>query len=211
MILIIFYLIAFLCTFVFFIKWNNAKKVVKLDKEWFPTIPEEEQYFALVEQYGDQEANPQNTKILTSALVKRAMATISRMWDIQKEKPSLTQLVRDGVVGENQLKQLTLAEEETEAKLEDIQNEAECLKDGWSKTILQESAQLIAYIRQQQQQAQAQAKKNASSRTSPVQNRPPLSPEEELKRRKEEADRVARELIEEEEKTKKTKSKSKKN
>jgi len=72
------------------------------------------------------------------------MATITRMWEIQKEKPSLTQLVRDGVVGENQLQQLTLAEEETEAKLQDIQNEAECYKDGWSKTILQESAQLIA-------------------------------------------------------------------
>jgi len=206
MILIIFYLIAFLCTFIFFVKWNNAKKVVKLDKEWFPAIPEEEQYFALVEQYGDQEATQQNTKILTSALVKRAMATISRMWDIQKEKPSLTQLVREGVVGENQLKQLTLAEEETEAKLEDIQSEAECYKDGWSKTILQESAQLIAYIRQQQ----AQAQKNASAKNSPAQNRPQLSPEEELKRRKAEADRAARELIEEEEKSKK-KSKSKKN
>jgi len=144
MILIVLYLIAFLCTFIFFLKWNNSRKVVKLDKEWFPTIPEEEQYFALVEQYGDEEANPNNTKILTSALVKRAMATINRMWDIQKEKPSLTQLVRDGVVGENQLKQLVLAEEETEAKLQDIQNEAECYKDGWSKTILQESAQLIA-------------------------------------------------------------------
>jgi len=209
MILIVLYLIAFLCTFIFFLKWNNSRKVVKLDKEWFPTIPEEEQYFALVEQYGDEEANPNNTKILTSALVKRAMATINRMWDIQKEKPSLTQLVRDGVVGENQLKQLVLAEEETEAKLQDIQNEAECYKDGWSKTILQESAQLIAYIRQQQAQAQA-GRKNPSANTSPAQRKPQLSPEEELKRRKAEADKAARELIEEEEKSKKSKSKKSK-
>lgn len=207
MILIVLYLIAFLCTFIFFLKWNNSRKVVKLDKEWFPTIPEEEQYFALVEQYGDEEANPNNTKILTSALVKRAMATINRMWDIQKEKPSLTQLVRDGVVGENQLQQLVLAEEETEAKLQDIQNEAECYKDGWSKTILQESAQLIAYIRQQQAQA---SRKNPSANTSPAQRRPQLSPEEELKRRKAEADKAARELIEEEEKSKKSKSKKNK-
>ncbi|ORX76468.1 hypothetical protein BCR32DRAFT_248718 [Anaeromyces robustus] len=203
MILVVFYLIAFLCIFVFFAKWNNSRKTVKLDKEWFPTIPEEEQYFALVEQYGNEEATQQNTKILTSALVKRAMATISRMWDIQKEKPSLNQLVRDGIVGENQLKQLNLAEEETENKLQDIQAEAECYKDGWSKTILQESAQLMAYIRQQQAQAQRSQKNSpASSRPSPK-----LSPEEELKRRKAEADRVARELIEEEEKTKKSKSK----
>eukprot|EP00833_Pecoramyces_ruminatium_P001804 jgi/Orpsp1_1/1175836/evm.model.c7180000055388.2 len=209
MILIVFYLIAFLCTFVFAVKYYNSKKVVTLDKEWFPTIPEEEQYFALVEQYGDEEANSQYTKILTSALVKRAMATISRMWDIQKEKPSLTQLVRDGVVGENQLKQLTLAEEETEAKLQDIQEEAECYKDGWSKTILQESAQLIAYIRQQQAQA-AQRSAHSSAKNSPAAKRTPLSPEEELKRRKAEADRAARELIEEEEKSKKSKSKKSK-
>ncbi|KAG4101062.1 hypothetical protein H8356DRAFT_1323126 [Neocallimastix lanati (nom. inval.)] len=207
MILIVFYLIAFLSTFVFAVKYYNSKKVVTLDKEWFPTIPEEEQYFALVEQYGDEEANPQYTKILTSALVKRAMATISRMWDIQKEKPSLNQLVREGVVGENQLQQLTLAEEETEAKLEDIQQEAECYKDGWSKTILQESAQLIAYIRQQQAKRSA----NNSAKSSPAAKRTPkLSPEEELRRRKAEADKAARELIEEEEKSKKSKSKKSK-
>jgi len=209
MILIVFYLIAFLCTFVFAVKYYNSKKVVTLDKEWFPAIPEEEQYFALVEQYGDEEANPQYTKILTSALVKRAMATITRMWDIQKEKPSLNQLVREGVVGENQLQQLTLAEEETEAKLEDIQQEAECYKDGWSKTILQESAQLIAYIRQQQAQAKRSA--NNSAKSSPAAKRTPkLSPEEELRRRKAEADKAARELIEEEEKSKKSKSKKSK-
>jgi hypothetical protein len=203
MILIVFYLIAFLSTFVFAVKYYNSKKVVTLDKEWFPTIPEEEQYFALVEQYGDEEANPQYTKILTSALVKRAMATISRMWDIQKEKPSLNQLVREGVVGENQLQQLTLAEEETEAKLEDIQQEAECYKDGWSKTILQESAQLIAYIRQQQAKRSA----NNSAKSSPAAKRTPkLSPEEELRRRKAEADKAARELIQEDQKSKKSKT-----
>jgi multidrug resistance efflux pump len=183
---------------------------VTLDKEWFPAIPEEEQYFALVEQYGDEEANAQYTKILTSALVKRAMATITRMWDIQKEKPSLNQLVREGVVGENQLQQLTLAEEETEAKLEDIQQEAECYKDGWSKTILQESAQLVAYIRQQQQRSANASAKNSAKSSPAAKRTPKLSPEEELERRKAEADRAARELIEEEEKSKKSKSKKSK-
>ncbi|KAJ3236197.1 translocation protein S66 [Chytriomyces hyalinus] len=114
------------------------------------------QYVELAEMYeiGDE----WGSKILTQALMRRAMMDVQRIMQIREEKPSLQNLVRSGVVGEAMLENINAAESELELECQDLIAEADLFRDGWGKTILQEAGSFIQLQNQQnQQKAQAQA------------------------------------------------------
>ena len=59
-------------------------------------------------------------KLLTTALMKRAMSDVQRAWKIRDEKPPLQGLVKQGVVGEDLWENLTRAEQELDVEIQDV-------------------------------------------------------------------------------------------
>lgn len=64
--------------------------------------------------------DPNGRKILETALLLRAQEGIFRAHRIQEEKPPLQQMVREGIVGEDLLEKIVLAEQELNLELEDV-------------------------------------------------------------------------------------------
>ncbi|KAJ3025042.1 UNVERIFIED_CONTAM: translocation protein S66 [Siphonaria sp. JEL0065] len=177
------------------------------------------QYQELAEMYSPKDAQGWGNKIRMQALFRRAI--------IREEKPQLQNLVRSGVVGEEMLENITLADKEIELECQDVVAEAELYRDGWgqnifqeAQSILQQQAQLQAQAAQQaaqqlQQQAKPQEQPKSASAASPpefvdtndsLEDLPELVSDEELRKR---ADQAAAELIAEEEKKKSGKGKKK--
>ncbi|KAJ3298153.1 translocation protein S66 [Blyttiomyces sp. JEL0837] len=181
---------------------------------YFPDHIPKRQYEELAEQYSPQD--PHGLKLLTTALMRRAMVDVQRILQIREEKQPLQNLVRTGVIGEDMMEKITMAEKEVEAEIMELMEEAELYRPGWGKTIFQEAsnflqiqAQAQAQALQQAQQAQmaaataaANSGKDASS-PGEVADSPTgsdsLSPEE----KEERARRLAEELLKEEEEEKK--------
>ncbi|KAI8610135.1 hypothetical protein BC830DRAFT_1147244 [Chytriomyces sp. MP71] len=59
-------------------------------------------------------------KILTQALMRRAVTDVQRIIQVRDEKPSLQNLVRSGVVGEAMLENITAAENELEKECQEV-------------------------------------------------------------------------------------------
>ncbi|KAJ3026378.1 UNVERIFIED_CONTAM: translocation protein S66 [Siphonaria sp. JEL0065] len=193
---------------------------------YFPDHMPKRQYQELAEMYSPKDAQGWGNKILMQALIRRAIVDVQRILQIREEKPQLQNLVRSGVVGEDMLENITLAEKEIELECQDVVAEAELYRDGWgqnifqeAQAILQQQAQLQAQAAQQAAQQQQAAKpqeqpKSASAGSPPepldtndsLEDLPELVSDEELRKR---ADQAAAELIAEEEKKKGGKGKKK--
>ncbi|KAJ3007617.1 translocation protein S66 [Thoreauomyces humboldtii] len=177
------------------------------------------QYNELSEMFSPDDPNGQ--MLLMTALMKRAVADVQRVFHIKEEKPPLQQLVSKGTVGEDLLEKLNTAEGEMDGEINEVVEEAEMYKAGWGKTIFQEASQLVQMqaqreaqltaqraqtLQQQQQQAAAAVpddhESNATSPTSTDASSPAASsPTNETDA--ERSQRIANELMLEEENEKK--------
>ena len=134
---------------------------------------------------------------LAQALMRRAMHDVKQISEMQQQKHTLTQLVRNGSINDDMLQQFNNLEQFLNQECEEVAGEAEQLKDGWSRQIFGQAAQLIeAELRRQQE---VEKKRDLESQKS----RDKSNAEEKLRLREEEARRVADELIVEEERLKK--------
>ncbi|KAJ3056637.1 translocation protein S66 [Rhizophlyctis rosea] len=98
---------------------------------------------------------PHGKKLLTTALLKRAVSDIQRARQIHEEKPPLQNLVKQGVVGDDLWEQLTAAEKELDMEVQEVVEEADIYQEGWGPKIFQEAGQ-IAQVQAQQAQLAAQ-------------------------------------------------------
>ncbi|KAJ3216731.1 translocation protein S66 [Dinochytrium kinnereticum] len=171
---------------------------------YFPPHLQKNQYEELAEMYSPEDEA--GLKILTSALVRRAMVDVQRIWQIREEKPSLQNLVRTGVLGEEMMEKITLAEKELEVEVQDIMTEADLYKAGWGKTIFQEATQFIQLQTQQLQKAAAAQQKHQHQHqaTSPTGSAGSAKPESEMSKEEleERARKAAEDLLLEEEREK---------
>ncbi|KAJ3171945.1 translocation protein S66 [Irineochytrium annulatum] len=172
---------------------------------YFPPHLQKAQYEELAEMYSPEDEY--GSKILTSALLRRAMVDVQRIWQIREEKPPLQNLVRSGVLGEDMMEKITLAEKELEVEIHELMEEAELYKAGWGKNIFQEASTFMqqqANLAQQQAQAAAVAAQQGGGApaTSPAAATNALTEEE----KEERARKAAEELLAEEEKERKSKS-----
>ncbi|KAI8899648.1 Pre protein translocase subunit Sec66-domain-containing protein [Globomyces pollinis-pini] len=143
--------------------------------------------------------------------MKRAMEGITRVIRIREEKPSLQQMVRDGVVGEALWDKLLATEADIETEMQDIVEESNIYKPDWGKTFLQEASALVQNKLQQEAQKAAEELNATETVQSPVHKTKKSAPKAELVETDEERrERLQNELIEEEEKSKATKKKGKK-
>lgn len=107
---------------------------------YFPINRQKLEYEELSEQYSPDDAN--GNSILSAALMKRAMEGFARLQRLREEKPPLKQMVREGVIGEDILEKLTIAEVEVNQDMAEMKSEADLYKTRWSSTFINEAARL---------------------------------------------------------------------
>jgi hypothetical protein len=83
--------------------------------EYFPPHETKLRYLALSEQYSPED--PQGHKLLSTALLKRAMTDVSRVLQLREEKGPLQQLVAKGSVNQEIFDNLLKAEAELEYEI----------------------------------------------------------------------------------------------
>lgn len=89
-----------------------------LKGNYFPVHREKLEYEELSEQYSPDD--PNGSRVLHVALMKRAMETVRRVLRLREEKPPLQQMVRDGVIGENLWEKLLAAEADIESEIQEV-------------------------------------------------------------------------------------------
>jgi translocation protein SEC66 len=85
---------------------------------YFPINKAKMEYEELSEQYYFDD--PSGNRVLQVGLMKRAMESIRRIMRLQQEKPTLQQMVREGVIGESLWEKLLAAESELEQEMKDV-------------------------------------------------------------------------------------------
>ncbi|KAJ3109722.1 translocation protein S66 [Phlyctochytrium bullatum] len=182
----------------------KPSSTLDLDKGFFGPHLQKAQYEELSEMYSPEDEY--GLKILTSALVRRAMVDVQRIWQLREEKPSLQNLVRSGVLGEDMMEKINIAEKELEVEVQDLMAEADMYKPGWGKSIFQEATNFMQLQAQQLQQMQGQAVQptqpqghnhtstNGAPKPAPKTDEPLTQEEKEERARK-----IAEDLLQEEE------------
>ncbi|KAJ1722275.1 translocation protein Sec66 [Coemansia erecta] len=132
-------------TFVHYYHKRKAQSLSKLES-WYPTHPERDIYFSLVKL---QKQSPElvSTEALMAALLRRAMTDIVRMVELQGNKATLAALVKSGAMSEEYLHQFNASDNEKDAELMSVAQEAERLKPGWGRTIFSSASEMVNCMR----------------------------------------------------------------
>ncbi|KAJ1839201.1 translocation protein Sec66, partial [Coemansia sp. RSA 2703] len=132
-------------TFVHYYHKRKAQSLSKLES-WYPTHPERDIYFSLVKL---QKQSPElvSTEALMAALLRRAMTDIIRMVELQGNKATLAALVKSGAMSEEYLHQFNASDNEKDAELMSVAQEAERLKPGWGRTIFSSASEMVNCMR----------------------------------------------------------------
>lgn len=133
---------------------------------------------------------------LGQALMRRAMFNVERAMQIREQKPTLQSLVRNGSIGEDVWARFQIAERALEEDIQELLQEAERVKPGWSQQIFPQAQQLLAMERQKMMMQMEKEQSGDMKRWEEEQKRLEA---EEAKRRSAEADKIAQELIRQEE------------
>ncbi len=87
-------------------------------EHYFPVHQTKIRYLELSEQYSPEDGF--GHKILTTALVKRAMTDVQRIWQLREEKAPLQQLVSKGAIGQEVWDNLCKAEADLELEIQQV-------------------------------------------------------------------------------------------
>ncbi|KAI3640520.1 hypothetical protein MIR68_001398 [Amoeboaphelidium protococcarum] len=104
------------------------------------------------QQNGQSPATARNT--LAQALMRRTMHNVQQLMDMQSQKQSLSQLVKQGLIGEDVMHRFQMAEQVLNEDCGEIVQEANQLKPQWGESIFQDAAKLIQIEKQREQEMQ---------------------------------------------------------
>jgi hypothetical protein len=112
------YLSGFFMIFYLFANYNKQQKLQEqLNSKYFDFHLQKFQYDELAEMFG---LKGNGRILLETALMQRAVENIERSMRIQEEKQPLQQMVREGIVGEDLLDKINLAEQELNLECDDV-------------------------------------------------------------------------------------------
>ena len=143
-------------------------------------------------------------RVLGKALMKRAIGMVPVIQSMQKESQSMYRLHSRNMVSTTQWRSFQLAELTVSNEVNEVREEADEIEEGWSQLIWRQASQYHAMLKQRQMQEEQnkQAKEgqggNASLPANQEPKRKPAAPLTEEQKRIA-ADKVARELMKEEE------------
>ncbi|TPX40495.1 hypothetical protein SeLEV6574_g06590 [Synchytrium endobioticum] len=133
-------------------RWYQQPQIqTKQRIPWFDPPPEKLVYEQLVSKHSSspssassstQADDPVTTKQLAAALVRRAIADVRILSQMSQERNSLHALVKSGAIGEDMWESFLAAEHDMQDELQEVLDEADTFKAGWSSTILAEAQQI---------------------------------------------------------------------
>ncbi|KAI7522098.1 hypothetical protein KC316_g19315, partial [Hortaea werneckii] len=129
---------------------RQLAKAAKLEP-WFPQHKQRDVYLSLLhmdpaESGGSAESEKQLKRvpdsILKAALMRRAVEDIQRIVQLRSSKPALQTLLQRGSVGDELWQRFQRAEQEMEAEVKDVVNEANAFAQGWGQIIFQSANEM---------------------------------------------------------------------
>ncbi|KAI7132280.1 hypothetical protein D0864_08324 [Hortaea werneckii] len=143
-------LIGSLYTFSSLYRKRQLAKAAKLEP-WFPQHKQRDVYLSLLhmdpaESGASAESEKQLKRvpdsILKAALMRRAVEDIQRIVQLRSSKPALQTLLQRGSVGDELWQRFQRAEQEMEAEVKDVVNEANAFAQGWGQIIFQSANEM---------------------------------------------------------------------
>mmetsp|Transcript_68002 Transcript_68002/g.164433 ORF Transcript_68002/g.164433 Transcript_68002/m.164433 type:complete len:303 (+) Transcript_68002:29-937(+) len=126
------------------------------DKDYHFDLPTE------IDEYEDVRASkPTDKRTLPVALLKRAMADIPRIEQLEKDHPRMARLFNRGLLPFGVWEQLLEAEAVMDHEVHDVQAEAEKLQKGWGQGVFGQAYSMLRRERQEEKQHE-QMRKDAA-------------------------------------------------
>jgi len=117
------------------------------DKDYHFDLPTE------IDEYEDVRASkPTDKRTLPVALLKRAMADIPRIEQLEKDHPRMARLFNRGLLPFGVWEQLLEAEAVMDHEVHDVQAEAEKLQKGWGQGVFGQAYSMLRRERQEEKQ-----------------------------------------------------------
>ncbi|TKA83735.1 hypothetical protein B0A55_00031 [Friedmanniomyces simplex] len=131
---------------------RQLAKAAKLEP-WFPPHRQRDIYLSLLhldpsEQVGagggdgEKKLSKVPDSVLKAALLQRALEDIKRIVQLRQSKPALQTLLQRGSVGDELWQRLLRAEQEMEAEVKDVVNEANAFSPDWGQVIFQSANEM---------------------------------------------------------------------
>ncbi|KAK0833220.1 Translocation protein S66 [Friedmanniomyces endolithicus] len=145
---------------------RQLAKTAKLEP-WFPPHRQRDVYLSLLhldpsEQAGSGDGDSEKKlsrvpdSVLKAALLQRALEDIKRIVQLRQAKPALQTLLQRGSVGDELWQRLLRAEQEMEAEVKDVVNEANAFAPEWGQVIFQSANEMNQNLLIKQRMAELQ-------------------------------------------------------
>jgi len=139
-------------------------------------------------------------RVMAQALMKRCIADIPIVQHIQKESTGMNKLYSQSMCSVKQWRTYQAAEQLVSTEVEEVRAEADEIEPGWSQVIWRQAMQYHNMLKQKHEQ-EAKAAEQAAKKRKEIESKVNAEKQKELdaKKREEDAERLAQELIREEE------------
>ncbi|KAK5001034.1 Translocation protein S66 [Elasticomyces elasticus] len=161
-------LIGSLATFSSLYRKRKAAKSASLEP-WFPPHLQRNIYLSLLHlDPAEASASSGSEKtlsrvpdsILKAALMRRAVEDIHRIVQLRNAKPALQTLLQRGSIGDELQQRFARAEQEMQAEIQDVVEEANAFSLDWGQLIFQSASEMAhnAFLRQRMTELQAKTR-----------------------------------------------------
>ncbi|KAF8522230.1 translocation protein sec66 [Hysterangium stoloniferum] len=134
------YVVVLVGSLYIFSQFYRKRAAGRIRDPWWPVHPERDVYISLLQQIDP----PAPEYILKAALLRRAVADVTRIHNMREDKQAATVLVQKGSVGDDLLVRLQAAEKELETEILEVVGEANSFKEGWGSYIFQTASEMLA-------------------------------------------------------------------
>uniref|UniRef100_A0A7S4BV14 Uncharacterized protein n=1 Tax=Chrysotila carterae TaxID=13221 RepID=A0A7S4BV14_CHRCT len=152
--------------YIFLIVDRRQAKQVLENPEIFGALDDKDYDFELPAEIDDyeklREAAPTDKRALPVALLKRAMADIPRIEQLEKDHPRMARLFNRGLLPFGLWEQLLEAEAMMDAEVHEVQAEAEKLHKGWGQGVFSQAYQMLRQQREEEMRT-SQLKREAAT------------------------------------------------
>ncbi|KAF8343946.1 Pre protein translocase subunit Sec66-domain-containing protein [Cantharellus anzutake] len=122
-----------------FSKIYRRRQAAQKYEPWFPSHPDRDTYITLLQKTDP----PASDGLLKAALLRRAVADVSRAFRIKEDKAALNNLLVKGSIGDDLWNSFLAAEKELEAEIYEVVTEANSYLDGWGSFIFQSASEIV--------------------------------------------------------------------
>jgi len=140
--------------YIFLIVDRRQESSMLADKDLFDAIDNKNYDFDLpeeIEEYEElRESQPGDKRALPMALLKRAMADIPRIEQLEKDHPRMARLFQKGLLPFGIWEQLVDAESMMDTEVHSVQTEAEKLQKGWGQGVFNQAYQMLRQKREEE-------------------------------------------------------------